>query len=89
MNRVIEFNNYAQGNEALSAELAGIAGMADYAAIAKREGFDISAEELEAFVASQADGQGAELSDSELEQVSGGTVTIGGTFVWSRCIRRC
>lgn len=86
MSQVNEFNNYAQGNAALVAELTGISGMSDYTAIAKREGFNISAEALEAFVASQVDGQGAELSDGELEQVSGGTV---GTFVPSRCVHRC
>ncbi|MEM7114705.1 MAG: Nif11-like leader peptide family RiPP precursor [Chloroflexota bacterium] len=87
MSQVNAFNNHVQGNAALEAELNGVADMAAYLAIAKREGFAISAEDMEAFAAGQAEGQGAELSDSQLEQVSGGIFTRIPFYSW--CWRRC
>lgn len=83
MSQVIEFNKHVEGNAALGSELSNVTSVADYLAIAQREGFAISEADLEAFVTSQVDGAGAELSDSELEQVSGGfCITL-----WPMCRR--
>ena len=90
MSQIIEFNNHVAGNEALTAELNGAANMAAYLAIANREGFAISAADFEAFAANLAEEQGAELSDSELEQVSGGgTLFITRIPFFSWCWGRC
>lgn len=72
MSQVIEFNKHVKRNAALASELSNVASLASYLAFAKREGFAISEADLETYIAGQVDGAGAELSDSELEQVSGG-----------------
>lgn len=72
-NQVAEFFSHLKGNEALIAEVSA-AEPAGMIAIAAREGYSFSQAEIDAIAAENADSAAAELSDAELEQVSGGTI---------------
>jgi predicted ribosomally synthesized peptide with nif11-like leader len=73
------FAERLKSDEALQAKLAGAADRAERLALAKAEGFDLSADDIGAV--KQALGI-EELSDEDLEKVAGGVGT-GTTVVYS------
>lgn len=70
--QISAFANMIQNNAAIQQEIAQVQqSISGIIAIAQREGYDFSADELISYTATLHDGGGNELSDSELESISG------------------